>query len=59
MTDTSLHVSTPPPADRSEQHTTAAFLHATALLLVVLSALGVAWTAFPVALLPVCAPPAG
>lgn len=49
----------PPPTDRSEEHTAAAFLHATALLLAVLSALGVVWTALPVALLPVCAPPAG
>ena len=45
----------PPPAERPEEHI-AAFLHATALLLAVLSALGVVWTASPVALLPVCAP---
>jgi hypothetical protein len=48
----------PPPNDRPEEHTSAAFLHGTALLLAVLSALGVVWTALPVALLPVCAPPA-
>ena len=49
----------PPPDDRPEEHTGAAFLHAAALLLAALSALGVVWTALPVALLPVCAPPAG
>ena len=36
-----------------------AFLRAAALLLAVLSALGVVWTALPVALLRVCAPAAG
>ena len=49
----------PPPDDRPEEHTGAAFLHNTALLLAALSALGVVWTALPIALLPVCAPPAG
>lgn len=47
----------PPPEDRKE-HPSAAFLHTVALLLVVFSTLGVAWTALPAALLPVCAPPA-
>ena len=49
----------PPPDDEPEEHTGAAFLHAAGLLLELLSALGVVWTAFPVALLPVCVPPAG
>jgi cytosine/uracil/thiamine/allantoin permease len=49
----------PPPADRPEEHTGAAFLYVATLMLAVLSALGVGWTALPVALLPVCAPPAG
>ena len=47
------------PADRPEDHNGAAFLHTAALLLVALSALGVVWTAVPVALLQVCAPPVG
>jgi hypothetical protein len=46
------------PADRIE-HTGAAFLHSAALLLALLSGLGVLWTAFPLAVLPVCASPAG
>jgi hypothetical protein len=46
------------PADRIE-HTGAAFLHSAALLLALLSGLGVFWTAFPLAVLPVCASPAG
>jgi hypothetical protein len=37
----------------------AAFLRGAALLLALISALGVIWTAFPIAVLPVCAPPAG
>ena len=45
-------------ADRTKQDD-AAFLHRTALLLALLSGLGVVWTAFPLAVLPVCAPPAG
>jgi len=49
----------PPPDDRLEEHTGAAFLYVTALMLAALSALGVVWTALPVALLPVCSPPAG
>lgn len=47
----------PPPEDR--EHTGAAFLRITALMLAMLSALGVVWTASPIALLPVCAPPVG
>jgi len=46
------------PADRTE-HTGAVFLHGAALLLALLSGLGVIWTAFPLAVLPVCASPAG
>ena len=46
------------PADRTE-HTGAAFLHGATLLLALLSGLGVIWTAFPLAVLPVCAPPTG
>ena len=46
-------------ADRADEHTGAAFLRGVALLLALLSALGVVWTVFPVAVLPVCASPAG
>lgn len=46
------------PVDRTE-HTGAAFLRGAALLLALLSGLAVIWTAFPLAVLPVCAPPAG
>jgi hypothetical protein len=46
------------PADRTE-HTGAAFLHDAALLLALLSGLGVMWTAFPLAVLSFCASPAG
>ena len=45
----------PTPDETPEEHIGAAFLRATALLLAVLSVLGVIWTASPVALLPVCA----
>ena len=45
-------------ADRNE-HTGAGFLHGAALLLALLSGLGVIWTAFPLAVLPVCVSPAG
>jgi hypothetical protein len=45
------------PVDRTE-HSGAAFLHDAALLLTLLSGLAVIWTAFPLAVLPVCAPPA-
>ena len=48
-----------PSADRTDEHTGAAFLRGMALLLVPLSALGVLWTVFPVAVLSVCASPAG
>jgi Zn-dependent protease len=44
------------PAHRTE-HTDAAFLHSAALLLALLAGLGVVWTAFPLAVLPVCALP--
>ena len=37
----------------------AAFLRGAGLLLALLSALGVIWIAFPLAVLPPCAPPAG
>jgi hypothetical protein len=47
----------PSPDDRQDEHTGAAFLYVTALMLAVLSALGVVWTVLPVALVPVCAPP--
>lgn len=50
---------TRPSEDRSDQHTGAAFLRGVALLLASLSAFGVVWSAFPLAVLPVCAPPAG
>ena len=46
-----------PSADRTDEHT--AFLRGVALLLALLAALGVVWTVFPVAVLPVCASPAG
>ena len=46
------------PVNRTE-HTDAEFLHGATLLLALLSGLGVIWTAFPLAVLPVCAPPAG
>lgn len=48
-----------PSADRTDQHTGAAFLRSAALLLALLAALGVAWTAFPLAVVAVCASPAG
>jgi len=48
----------PPSSDPPGEHTGAAFLHAAALMLALLAALGVVWTAFPVAMLPVCMPPA-
>jgi hypothetical protein len=44
---------------RPDAHSGAAFLRGVALLLVLLSALGVLWSVFPVAALPVCAPPQG
>jgi len=40
-------------------HTGAAFLHDAALWLALLSGLAVIWTAFPLAVFPGCAPPAG
>lgn len=43
------------PDEGLEEHTGAAFLRGTALLLAALSAFGVMWTALPVALLPACA----
>jgi len=46
-------------ADRADEHTGATFLRNAALLLALLAALGVVWTVFPVAVLPVCASPAG
>ncbi len=46
-------------AVKRADHTATAFLHRAALLLALLSGLGVMWTAFPLAVLPVCAPPAG
>jgi hypothetical protein len=46
------------PVDRTE-HPGVAFMRGTALLLTLLSGLGVIWTAFPLAILPVCAAPAG
>jgi hypothetical protein len=49
----------PPPHEDSEEHTGAVFLQTAALLLTILSALGVAWTTLPAALLPVCMAPAG
>jgi hypothetical protein len=48
-----------PSADRADAHIGAAFLRSVGLLLTLLAALGVVWTAFPIAFLPVCAPPAG
>ena len=45
-------------ADQTE-HAGAAFLHVAALWLALLSGLAVIWTAFPLAVLPACAPPAG
>ena len=42
-------------ADRADEHTGAAFMRGVALTLALLSALGVLWTVFPVAVLPVCA----
>jgi|GEM_PF-722901 len=45
-------------ADRNE-HAGAAILHDAALWLALLSGLAVIWTAFPLAVLTVCAPPAG
>jgi len=40
-------------------HTGAAFLHDAALWLALLAGLAVIWTAFPLAVFPECAPPAG
>lgn len=48
-----------PVPGRTDPHTDAAFLRSAGLLLALLAALGVVWTAFPVAVLPVCQPPAG
>jgi hypothetical protein len=48
-----------PSAERADEHTGAAFLRDVTLLLALLSAMGVAWTAFPVAVLPLCASPQG
>ena len=48
-----------PPNEDPKEHTGAAVLHDAALLLAILAALGVAWTAMPVALLPMCTAPAG
>ena len=56
---TAALVRRPPPDERPEEHTGAAFLHVAALMLALLAALGVVWTALPVALLPMCALPAG
>jgi hypothetical protein len=44
---------------RPSEHTGAAYLHNTTLLLALLSAVGVIWNALPVALVPVCALAAG
>jgi hypothetical protein len=44
---------------RDEEQPDAAFLRGAALWLALLSGLGVIWTAFPLAALPVCASPAG
>jgi hypothetical protein len=52
-------VQLPPLYEPPETYTGAAFLHTATLLLAALAALGVVWTALPVALLPVCATPAG
>ncbi|CAN7594995.1 hypothetical protein LJR220_005441 [Bradyrhizobium sp. LjRoot220] len=41
--------------DPPDEHTGAAFLRQTTLLLALLSAIGVMWSALPVALMPVCA----
>jgi hypothetical protein len=50
-------VATPAPGvdQRPGQHTGAAFLRNTTLLLALLSAIGVIWNALPLALVPVCA----
>lgn len=50
---------TRPATEKQADGTGAAFLRGAALLLALLSAVGVIWTAFPIAVLPVCAPPAG
>jgi len=43
--------------DRPDEHTGAAWLRRVALLLALLSAIGVIWSAFPVAFLAACATP--
>ena len=48
-----------PAPGRTDAHAGAAFMRSVGLLLALLAALGVVWTAFPVAVLPVCQPPAG
>jgi uncharacterized RDD family membrane protein YckC len=48
-----------PSRDGADQHSGAAFLRSVGLLLALLAALGVVWTALPVAALPVCANPSG
>jgi len=44
---------------RDDEQPDAAFLHGATLWLALLSGFGVIWTAFPLAVLPVCAQPAG
>jgi hypothetical protein len=50
-------IATPAPGadQRPGEHTGAAFLHSTTLLLALLSGIGVIWNALPLALAPVCA----
>lgn len=48
-----------PGVEPDSRHTGAAFLRGATLLLMLLSAIAVIGVAFPIAVLPVCAPPAG
>ena len=48
-----------PATEPLDEHTGAAFLHRAALLLALLSAIGVIWASFPIAVLRACTSPAG
>jgi hypothetical protein len=48
-----------PAAEVPDEHAGAAFLHRAALLLALLSAIGVIWASFPIAVLRACTSPSG